>query len=97
MAAMLTSMNVRNQVFKLTVFKQGYKIDAVDSLLDGIADSLQAWESHRPEDVETSSTAIAMSQLPTARFRETYNMAQVDAFLKEAQETLAFYERNGLH
>ncbi|NMF01631.1 DivIVA domain-containing protein [Bifidobacterium boum] len=88
----LTAEKVRNQVFKLTFFKEGYRIDDVDSLLDKIAESLAAWEAHHPEDVTVTSDALVPSQLPVARFRETYNKESVDAFIEEAREALAFYE-----
>ncbi len=88
----LTAEKVRNQVFKLTFFNEGYRIDDVDSLPDKIAESLAAWETHHPESVTVTSDMLVPSQLPVARFRETYNKESVDAFIEEAREALAFYE-----
>ncbi len=88
----LTAEKVRNQVFKLTFFNEGYRIDDVDSLLDKIAESLAAWETHRPESVTVTSDMLVPSQLPVARFRETYKKDGVDAFIEEAREALEFYE-----
>lgn len=65
----LTVEKVRNQVFKLTFFNEGYRIDDVDSLLDKIAESLAAWETHHPESVTVTSDMLVPSQLPVARFR----------------------------
>ncbi|MGN0109698.1 MAG: DivIVA domain-containing protein [Bifidobacterium sp.] len=92
----LTAEKVRNQVFKLTFFNEGYRIDDVDSLLDRI-ESLAAWETHHPENVTVTSDMLVPSQLPVARFRETYKKDSVDAFIEEAREALEFYENYRYH
>lgn len=93
----LTAEKVRNQVFKLTFFNEGYRIDDVDSLLDQIAESLAAWETRHPESVTVTSDALVPSQLPVARFRETYKKDGVDAFIEEAREALACHENYRYH
>lgn len=93
----LTAEKVRNQVFKLTFFNEGYRIDDVDSLLDRIAESLAAWEAHHPENVTVTSDMLVPSQLPVARFRETYKKDGVGAFIEEAREALEFYETYRYH
>ena len=40
---------------------------------------------------------LVPSQLPVARFRETYKKDGVDAFIEEAREALEFYETYRYH
>ena len=83
--------------FQAHFLHEGYRIDDVDSLLDKIAESLAAWETHHPESVTVTSDMLVPSQLPVARFRETYKKDGVDAFIEEARETLEFYETYRCH
>jgi hypothetical protein len=47
--------------------------------------------------VTVTSDALVPSQLPVARFRETYKKDGVDAFIEEAREMLEFYETYRYH
>lgn len=92
---MITAAEVLNVKFQATKFRDGYDQDAVDDFLDTIVATLRALESGAivgphgqrllgPDDVREH-------RFPRTKYREGYDISQVDAMLATTEATLQEY------
>jgi len=78
---MLTSVDVLNQKFAATKFREGYDQDEVDDFLDRVVETLK-----EREGVGHAAKPVTVSDLDAVRFqatkwREGYDQQEVDDFL----------------
>lgn len=77
----LTADDVENTRFSMVKFREGYRLEDVDNLLDEIAATLAGRGHLSVEDV-------AHCKFRATSFREGYDQGQVDAFLNTVVATL---------
>ena len=85
---MLTSVDVLNQKFAATKFREGYDQDEVDDFLDRVTATLKEREGGGQASKPVTAQQIEGITFQTTKWREGYDQQEVDAFLDRVREQL---------